>query len=106
MANAIEGTKENLSDLISSEKITLVDFWAEWCGPCRMLGPILDTLASENPEIQVVKVNVDDQSELSTQYSIRSIPAVFIFKGGEQINKFVGVKSKEDILKLVKCYRP
>lgn len=101
MENVINGTKENVQELILQEKITIVDFWAEWCGPCRMLGPILDSLASENPEIQVVKVNVDTESELATEYSIRSIPAVYIFKSGEVINKFVGVKTKEDILKLI-----
>lgn len=102
MENVIEGTKENFNELISKEKTTIVDFWAEWCGPCRMLGPILDSLASENPEIQVVKVDVDSNSELSTEYGIRSIPAVYIFRNGEQVNKFVGVKTKEDILKLTK----
>lgn len=102
MENVIQGTSENLPGLISQDKITIVDFWAEWCGPCRMLGPILDVLASENPEVQVVKVDVDSNSDLSTQYGIRSIPAVYIFKNGEQINKFVGVKTKEDILKLIK----
>jgi len=101
MENVITGTKENFSELIAQDKITIVDFWAEWCGPCRMLGPILDSVAKERADIQVVKVDVDSNSELSTQYGIRSIPAVYIFKNGEQINKFVGVKSKEDILKLI-----
>lgn len=101
MENVIVGTKENLSELIAQDKVTIVDFWAEWCGPCRMLGPILDNLAKERADIQVVKVDVDSNSELATQYGIRSIPAVYIFKNGEQTNKFVGVKSKEDILKLI-----
>lgn len=101
MENVINGTKDNLDTLISGGKTTIVDFWAEWCGPCKTLGPILDKLAEENPDIQVVKVNVDENSELSVEYGIRSIPAVYIFKGGEQTDKFVGVKSKEEILKLV-----
>lgn len=101
MENVITGTKENFNELIAQDKVTIVDFWAEWCGPCRMLGPILDSVAKERTDIQVVKVDVDSNSELSTQYGIRSIPAVFVFKNGEQINKFVGVKSKEDILKLI-----
>lgn len=101
MENVITGTKENFNELIAQDKVTIVDFWAEWCGPCRMLGPILDSVAKERADIQVVKVDVDSNSELSTQYGIRSIPAVYIFKNGEQINKFVGVKSKEDILKLI-----
>lgn len=102
MENVVEGTKENLETLIMEDKITLVDFWAQWCGPCRMLGPILDQLASENPDIQIVKVDVDTNSELSAEYGIRSIPAVRIFRKGEEINKFVGIKSKEEILKLIK----
>jgi thioredoxin 1 len=101
MENVIVGTNENLKELIAQDKITIVDFWAEWCGPCRMLGPILDNIAKERPDIQVVKVDVDANSELSTEHGIRSIPAVYIFKNGEQINKFVGVKSKEEILKLI-----
>jgi thioredoxin 1 len=101
MENVIEGTNENFKELINQDKITIVDFWAEWCGPCRMLGPILDNVAKERADIQVVKVDVDSNSELSSEYGIRSIPAVYIFKNGEQINKFVGVKTKEDILKLI-----
>jgi len=101
MENVIEGTIENFKELIAQDKITIVDFWAEWCGPCRMLGPILDDLAKERPDIQVVKVDVDTNSDLSTEYGIRSIPAVYIFKNGEKIESFVGVKSKEDILKLI-----
>ena len=101
MENVIEGTIENFKELIAQDKITIVDFWAEWCGPCRMLGPILDDVAKERPDIQVVKVDVDTNSNLSTEYGIRSIPAVYIFKNGEKIESFVGVKSKEDILKLI-----
>jgi len=101
MENVIEGTNANFQSLISEEKITIVDFWAPWCGPCRTLGPILDEIAEENKDLQVVKVDVDSNSELSTEYKIRSIPAVYVFKSGELINKFVGVKSKEEILKLI-----
>lgn len=101
MENVIIGNKDNLEGLINSEKPTIVDFWAEWCGPCRALVPILEDLAKENPGIQVVKVNVDDNAELSAQYGIRSIPAVFIYKNGEQVNKFVGLKRKEEILSLI-----
>jgi thioredoxin 1 len=81
--------------------VAIIDFYAEWCGPCRTLGPVLNELASENPNIDVIKVNVDDNSDLSAEFKIRSIPAVFIYKDGEKINQFVGMKSKEDILKLI-----
>ncbi len=101
MENIITATKENFKELIAQDKVTIVDFWAEWCGPCRMLGPILDKIAEENQNINVLKVNVDELSDISAEYGIRNIPAVFIFKNNEQINKFVGVKSKEEILKLI-----
>lgn len=101
MENVIVGTNDNFKDLILNEKLTIVDFWATWCGPCRTLGPILDQVAEENPDIQVVKVDVDANSDLSTEYKIRSIPAVYIFKAGEVVNKFVGLKSKEEIVKLI-----
>ena len=101
MENIITATKENFKELIAQDKVTLVDFWAEWCGPCRMVGPILDKIAEENQDINVLKVNVDELSDISAEYGIRNIPAVFIFKNNEQINKFVGVKSKEEILKLI-----
>lgn len=101
MENIIIATRENFKEFISQDKITIVDFWAEWCGPCRILGPILDKIAEENKDINILKVNVDELSDISADYGIRNIPAVFIFKNNEQTNKFVGVKSKEEILKLI-----
>lgn len=101
MENVINGTQDNLEAIISEGKTTIVDFWAPWCGPCKTLGPILDKLAEERPDINVVKVNVDENSDLSIKYGIRSIPAVFIFKNGEQSDKFVGLKGKEEILGLL-----
>lgn len=105
MENVITGTSEIVKQLIednkTSGKVAIIDFYAEWCGPCRTLGPVLTSLATENPDISVVKVNVDDNSDLSAEFGIRSIPAVFIFRDGEKINQFVGMKSKEDILKLI-----
>lgn len=101
MTNIENATKEVLENTISSGAITIVDFWAPWCGPCRTLGPVLEKIGTDHPEIQVVKINVDENSELSTEYGIRSIPAVFIFKNGEKINNFVGMKNETDIMKLL-----
>jgi thioredoxin 1 len=98
MENVINGTQDNLDAIIAQGKTTIVDFWAPWCGPCKTLGPILDKLAEERPDINVVKVNVDENSDLSSKYGIRSIPAVYIFKNGEQSQQFVGLKGKEEIL--------
>lgn len=103
MENIITGTKDNLETLIASagSKTTIVDFWAKWCGPCKILGPILDKIAEENSNIQVIKVDVDENSELSAKYEIRSIPTVFIYKDGLKVDSFFGMKKKDEILKLI-----
>ncbi len=99
----VEVTKANFqSEVINSDKPVLVDFWAGWCGPCRMVAPILDEIAKENPDIKVAKVNVDEQQELAAQFGIMSIPTIIAFKDGEQMGKSVGVRSKQDLVKLVK----
>ncbi len=88
------------SDVIKSNKPVLVDFWAEWCGPCRTLGPILDEVAKEVGEkAQVLKVNVDDNAELAQKYGIRGIPTMIFFKNGQAAKTLVGVQTKEEIKK-------
>lgn len=82
------------------DKIVLVDFWASWCGPCRALGPIMEEIANEG--VNVYKVNVDDNEKLAKQYGIMSIPCVIAFKNGEEINRSVGLKSKSEIIDLIK----
>lgn len=101
---ALEITKENFeAEVKKSEKVALIDFWAEWCGPCRQLGPIIDELAKDLEGQAVVgKVNVDQQPELAQEYSVRSIPTMIFIKGGEVVDRMVGVADKPEIYKKIK----
>ena len=96
-------TSENFEEeVIKSDKPVLVDFWATWCGPCRMIAPIVEQIAEENTDIKVCKVDVDDQPELTSSFGIQSIPTLIVFKNGEIANKAVGARSKEAILEMLK----
>ena len=84
---------------------TLVDFYADWCGPCKMLGPILEEVSHEYPDVDFIKINVDNEQELAAEYRIMSIPAVFMFKDGEMVGKTGGLKPKEAIKNFIDMYR-
>lgn len=96
-------TSDNFDEeVIKSEKPVLIDFWASWCGPCKMVSPIIDEVANEViNSVKVGKVNVDEQPELATKFGIMSIPTLIVFKNGEVSNKAVGVRSKQEILELL-----
>ena len=93
--------KDNFNSVKTSEKPVLLDFYADWCGPCRMVGPVVDEIARERADIKVGKVNVDEQPELARQYRVMSIPTLIFFKNGELVRREVGGKSKEEILDMI-----
>lgn len=102
-ANVIVITKDNFeSEVIKSGVPVLIDFWASWCGPCRMVAPVMEELASEfSGKAKIGKVNVDEQMELSSKFRIQSIPTVMLFKNGQQVDKVIGARPKDDFVKMI-----
>ena len=99
----IEATSANFNtEVLGSDKPVIVDFYADWCGPCRMMRPALDQLAAEREDVKIVSVNVDDEDELAAEYGISSIPCLVVFKGGKETNRSVGLIPKDAIEQLIR----
>ena len=92
--NLRDADSRTCRDLIDRGHLVLVDFWAEWCGPCRMVAPVLDEIADENTNVRIVKVNVDENQQLAFEYGVQSIPTFILFKGGEVAGKMMGAGPK------------
>ena len=89
-------------EVLQSEKKVLLDFYADWCGPCRMVSPIVDEIAEEHPEYKVGKINIDEQPELASAFQVMSIPSIFVVQNGKVVNQAVGARSKAQILDMLK----
>ena len=100
--SAINVNKNNFDqEILNSDKPVLLDFWASWCGPCRMVSPIVDEIAAERSDIKVCKINVDEQPELAAQFGVMSIPTLVVMKSGRIVNQAVGARPKAQILAML-----
>ena len=95
-------TRNNFkTEVMQSDKTVLIDFWAEWCGPCRMMSPVIDEVAETLSDVKVCKVNVDEASDLASMFGIEGIPTLVVIKNGQTVNKSIGLISKEQVLQLL-----
>lgn len=93
------------NEVMKTEKVVVIDFWATWCGPCKMMAPVVEEVAKDYPDVKVCKVNVDEEPELSNAFKIVSIPTIVVIKNGEIIDSVVGYRPKEDIEKIIKLVK-
>ena len=96
-------TKDNFSDILKSEKTVLLDFYADWCGPCKMMSPIVDEIAEENPQYLVGKINVDNEPEFANEFAVMSIPTLVVIKNGKIVNQSAGARPKQSILAMLEA---
>ena len=102
--SVINLSEENFEkEVLNSEKIVFIDFWASWCGPCRMMSPVVDEIAEEMQEkVKVCKVNIDEQNKLAVKYNVMSIPTFVVLKNGNEVGRSVGVQDKEELKNMLK----
>lgn len=93
------------NEVMETEKVVVIDFWATWCGPCKMMAPVVEEVAKDYPDVKVCKVNVDEEPELSNAFKIVSIPTIVVIKNGEIIDSVIGYRPKEDIEKIIKLVK-
>ena len=102
MSEVVYADSKTLEELVKNETLVLLDFYADWCGPCKMIGPVLEQVAEENPDIKVVKVNVDENISLAQQYGVQGIPALFVLKDGDVVAQKAGFMPKDALVNWVR----